>query len=254
MLRFFVLFFFLLFQGSLPLPFSTFYRSISLPRELKLTIWCVFSHIFLLDHIILWIWWWQGWKKRRHKNELDLVDTIGKQLHFFSHYYFKQSEMSFVLPLATPKANPIDFWSLYGKVMEETQSQLEQTSVCFMVFISSVTSRFEQHLSFLLSLVLSYMSSLNGNFGCPKVVVNFRPSMKFKLLDKEKLLHFISPQSSFLAQAEMILMRAHASSLSPALCSFLSMLTILSWWPLRPASHGGDEVGTKSSLKTTQFP
>lgn len=161
--------------------------------------------------------------------------------------------MSFVLPLATPKANPIAFWSQFELWKRLNPGWNKHQSVSWF-FISSVTSKFEQCLSFQLSLVLSYISSLNGNFGYPKVVVNFRPSMKFKLLGKEKFLNFISPQSSFLAQAEMILMRAHASSSSPALCSFLTMLTVLSRWPLRPASHGGDEVGTKSSLKTKQFP
>lgn len=94
-------FFFLFFQGSPPLPLSTFCHSISLPRELKLLIWYVFSHVFLPDRIILWICWWQGWKKRRQKNELNLVATIGKQPHFFSHYYFRGK-----CPLSSPWQHP----------------------------------------------------------------------------------------------------------------------------------------------------
>lgn len=97
----FVFFFFLFFQGSLPLPLSTFCHSISLPRELKLLIWYVCSHVFLPDRMILWIWWWQGWKKRRQKNELNLVATIGKQPHFFSHYYFRGK-----CPLSSPWQHP----------------------------------------------------------------------------------------------------------------------------------------------------
>ena len=56
-----------------------------------------------------------------------------------------------------------------------------------------------------LDLVLYYISFLNGNFGDTKVVVNFRPSVKFKFFGKENFLNFISPQSSFLSQAEMLL-------------------------------------------------
>lgn len=97
----FFFFFFLFFQGSLPLPLSTFCHSISLPRELKLLIWYVCSHVFLPDRMILWIWWWQGWKKRRQKNELNLVATIGKQPHFFSHYYFRGK-----CPLSSPWQHP----------------------------------------------------------------------------------------------------------------------------------------------------
>ena len=144
-------------------------------------------------------------------------------------------------------------------VMEKTQSRPEQNlslshGFSFLWWLANLNNVCLSCLCWLLGLVLSYISSLNGNSGSTKVIVNFRPSAKFKLLGKEKFLNFFSPQSSFLSQAEMILTRAHASSLSPALCFFLRMLTVLSWWPLRPVSHGGDEVGTKSSLKTTHFP
>ena len=121
-------------------------------------------------------------------------------------------------PLSSPWQHLRQIPQLFGHFMEKlwkrlTPGQNKHQSVSWF-FISSVTSKFEQHLSFLLSLVLSYISSLNGNFGCPKVVVNFRPSMKFKLLGKGKFLNFIAPQSSFPAQAEMTLTRAHASPLS----------------------------------------
>ena len=60
--------------------------------------------------------------------------------------------MSFFLPLAAPKANPIAFWSQF-ELWKRVQARTKPQSVSWS-FISLVISKFEQCLSFLSVLAI----------------------------------------------------------------------------------------------------
>lgn len=64
--------------------------------------------------------------------------------------------MSFVLPLATPKANPIAFWSQF-ELWKKLSPGQNKISVCLIVFhFFGDQKKFEQCLSFLSVLAIGF--------------------------------------------------------------------------------------------------